>query len=82
MPLNLAVFNPGAAADVIAAYPEIEHWAIAGHSLGGAMGAKFAYDNPGALGGMALWASYPAANNDLSTADLAVLHLRHTRFGR
>ncbi len=72
MPLNLAVFNPGAAADVIAAYPEIERWAIAGHSLGGAMGAKFAYDNPGALQGMALWASYPAANNDLSTADLAV----------
>jgi hypothetical protein len=72
MPLNLAVFSPGSAADVIAAYPEIKHWAIAGHSLGGAMGAKFAYDNPGRLEGMALWASYPASNNDLSTHDLAV----------
>jgi hypothetical protein len=72
MPLNLAVISPGAAADVIAAYPEIEHWAIAGHSLGGAMGAKFAYDNPAVLQGMALWASYPASNNDLSAYDLAV----------
>jgi hypothetical protein len=72
MPLNLAVFAPGSAAQVIDAYPQIKNWAIAGHSLGGAMGAKFAYDNPALLEGMALWASYPASNNDLSTFDLAV----------
>jgi pimeloyl-ACP methyl ester carboxylesterase len=72
MPLNLAVFAPGRAQEVIAAYPQIENWAIAGHSLGGAMGAKFAFDNPALLDGMALWASYPASNNDLSTYDLSV----------
>lgn len=71
MPLNLAVFAPGKAAEVIEAYPQIEHWGIAGHSLGGAMGAKFAYDNPGLMQGLALWASYPASNNDLSTYDLS-----------
>ena len=72
MPLNLAVFAPGSARQVIDAYPQIENWAIAGHSLGGAMGAKFAFDNPELLDGMALWASYPASNNDLSTTDLDV----------
>jgi len=72
MPLNLAVFAPGSARQVIDAYPQIENWAIAGHSLGGAMGAKFAFDNPELLDGMALWASYPASNNDLSLYDLDV----------
>lgn len=70
MPLNLAVFAPGSAAQVIAAYPQIERWAIAGHSLGGAMSAKFVFDNPGSVDGLALWASYPASNNDLSAYDL------------
>jgi hypothetical protein len=71
MPLNLAVFAPGSAMEVIEAYPQIENWAIAGHSLGGAMGAKFAFDNPGLMQGLALWASYPASNNDLSSYDLS-----------
>ena len=72
MPLNLAVFGANAAADVTAAYPDIEHWAIGGHSLGGAMAAKYAFDNPGAMAGLVFWASYPAGSNDLSGADIAV----------
>jgi hypothetical protein len=78
MPLNLAVFAPGSAMQVVEAYPEIQDWAIAGHSLGGAMGAKFAFDNPGLMDGLALWASYPASNNDLSTADLAAASIYGT----
>ncbi|HVN55489.1 MAG TPA: alpha/beta hydrolase, partial [Anaerolineaceae bacterium] len=42
MPLSLAVLNAGGAADVISAYPEIQHWAVGGHSLGGSMAANFA----------------------------------------
>jgi hypothetical protein len=72
MPLNLAVFSPNVAADIIAAYPHIEQWAVGGHSLGGAMAAKYAYDNPVAVEGLALWASYPAENNDLAGTNMAV----------
>ena len=42
MPCNLAVLDMSAAADVLALYPEIEEWYIAGHSLGGSMAASFA----------------------------------------
>lgn len=72
MPLNLAVFASGSAQEVMDAYPQVKNWAIAGHSLGGVMGAKFAYDNPALLDGMALWAAYPASNNNLTTYDLSV----------
>lgn len=42
MPGNLAVLGMDAAEDVLALYPEIEEWYIAGHSLGGSMAASFA----------------------------------------
>jgi len=72
MPLNLAVMDPGAAGEIIAAYPGIQHWAIGGHSLGGSMAANFAALHPGAVQGLVLWASYPAGSDDLSGQDLAV----------
>jgi dienelactone hydrolase len=70
MPLNFAIFDPGAASRVIAAHPEIERWAVGGHSLGGAMAAQFLGDNPGAAGGLALCGAYSAY--DLSTRPLLV----------
>ncbi|RMG86278.1 MAG: alpha/beta hydrolase [Chloroflexi bacterium] len=69
MPLNLAFFNPMAAQSVIDAYPEIQHWVIGGHSLGGAMAAAFAHDNPDKIDGLVLWAAYPADFHNLSTYD-------------
>ncbi len=47
MPLNLAVFGVNRADQVIAAHPEIEHWVIGGHSLGGAMASAYLYGKPG-----------------------------------
>jgi pimeloyl-ACP methyl ester carboxylesterase len=81
MPLNLAVLNPGAAAGVIATHPEIRHWAIGGHSLGGSMAANFVYTHPGAVDGLVLWASYPAASNNLSQAGVRVLSISGTLDG-
>jgi pimeloyl-ACP methyl ester carboxylesterase len=81
MPLNLAVFNPNAAAQVIAAHPEIEQWAVGGHSLGGAMAANFVFTHPGAVEGLVLWASYPAASNDLSSSGMRVLSISGTLDG-
>jgi pimeloyl-ACP methyl ester carboxylesterase len=68
MPLNLAVFDSGAADDVIAAFPQIQHWAVGGHSLGGAMAAGYAANHPEAVDGLVLWAAYPADNVDLSSS--------------
>lgn len=65
MPGNLAVLNPDAAADVFDAYPEITHWYIAGHSLGGSMGAQFAFQHPERLEGVILLAAY--STKDLSS---------------
>jgi pimeloyl-ACP methyl ester carboxylesterase len=75
MPLNLAVFKVGAAADAISAYPAIKNWAIGGHSLGGSMAANFVFTHPQTVKGLVLWASYPAANNDLSRLDIRVLSI-------
>ena len=75
MPLNLAVTDIESADAIIAAHPEIDHWAIGGHSLGGAMAAEFSYNNAGAVAGLVLWAAYPAANTDLSTLPLKVVSI-------
>jgi hypothetical protein len=75
MPLSLAVLNAGAAEDVLAAYPDIQHWAIGGHSLGGVMAANYAFLNPTHVDGLVLWASYPTTSNDASDFNLAVLSI-------
>jgi hypothetical protein len=66
MPLNLAIFNTGAANAVIDAYPQISTWILAGHSLGGASASIFAENNPTRIDAIALWDSYPANSADLS----------------
>jgi pimeloyl-ACP methyl ester carboxylesterase len=81
MPLNLAVLAPDRAAQVIAAFPGTGRWAVGGHSLGGAMAARFAYQNPEAVQGLVLWAAYPAKTDDLSGHSLAVTSVYGTRDG-
>jgi predicted alpha/beta-hydrolase family hydrolase len=81
MPLNLAVFAPDRAAEVIAALPEIGGWAVGGHSLGGAMAARFAYQNPEEVQALMLWAAYPASTDDLSGRPLAVTSIYATNDG-
>jgi pimeloyl-ACP methyl ester carboxylesterase len=81
MPLNLAVFAPGRAREVIASLPDVETWAVGGHSLGGAMAANYS-KQADIVGGLVLWAAYPASSDDLSTReDLAVLSIYATRDG-
>jgi dienelactone hydrolase len=81
MPLNLAIFAPDRAAEVMAAFPGIGHWAVGGHSLGGAMSARFAYQNSEAVEGLVLWAAYPASTDDLSGSSLSVTSIYGTRDG-
>ena len=81
MPLNLAVFGSGKATDVIQAFPEIELWAIGGHSLGGAMAGQYAHRNPTSVSGLALWAAFPSEGSDLSPRNLAATSIYGTRDG-
>ena len=81
MPFNLAIFDTGAANDVIAYYPSIETWFLAGHSLGGAAASIFADNNPSAIAGLALWDSYPPESADLSDNDLPAISIFGTTNG-
>ncbi len=78
-PLNLAFFNVNAAAQVIADYPQIETWVVAGHSLGGVAASLFAEQNPGLVDGLVLEASYPAGDTLRDRDDLRVLSLYATQ---
>jgi pimeloyl-ACP methyl ester carboxylesterase len=81
MPLNLAVVAPDRAAEVIRAFPEVRTWAVGGHSLGGAMAARYADRRPEQVKGLVLWAAYPAGGNDLSQRSLAVVSIYGSRDG-
>ena len=67
MPFSLAILGSNRADGVIESHPEINHWTIAGHSLGGVMAARYAGSHRDTLGGLVLWASYPQDGADLTT---------------
>ncbi len=77
MRLNLAFFSPDRASDVMRSYPEINTWAVGGHSLGGAMAARFVHKNQ--ADGLIMWAAYPA--DDMSGDSVPALLLYGTRDG-
>jgi dienelactone hydrolase len=81
MPLDLAIFGVNKANDVIAAYPEINHWIISGHSLGGSMAAQYVKDNPTKVGGVVFMAAYPADNVDLSKLPIKFVSLHGSNDG-
>jgi len=73
MPFNIAFLNANAAGRIIAEHPEIKHWAVGGHSLGGVVAADFAVKHP-EVDGVIFWASYPG-NDSLRTANIKVLSI-------
>ena len=58
MPFHMAIFDSDAAEDIMPQFPEIEHWYIAGHSMGGAMASGFASGHPESVDGLILLGSY------------------------
>jgi len=75
MPINMAVFNSNIADDVIVFFPQINHWVIGGHSVGGTMAAQYSQKHPDEIDGLVIWASYPADNADLSDYDIPVISI-------
>lgn len=66
-PFDLAIADIGGVGSVLDAHPEVEWWAIGGHSLGGVAAATFAAGSPRTTPALVLWASYPYSS--LATVD-------------
>ncbi|MDH4139493.1 MAG: alpha/beta hydrolase [Coriobacteriia bacterium] len=81
MRLNLAVLSPNRADSAIEAHPEIVSWVVGGHSLGGAMAARYAADNIEHIDGLILLGAYPPNGSDLSQSGIAVTSVVGTRDG-
>jgi hypothetical protein len=81
MLLNLAVFSENEANDIIASFPQINSWAIGGHSLGGTIAAQFCYDNPDKIKGLVLWAAYPESGTNLTNSNLLVTTIHGSEDG-
>ncbi|MDD6389617.1 MAG: alpha/beta hydrolase [Firmicutes bacterium] len=73
MPYDLAILDKDAAEEIIRYNPDIGRWYIAGHSLGGAMAASFAGENPELFEGVILLGAYSA--DDISDANLKVISI-------
>ena len=73
MPFRLAVLDIDAADGVQEKFPQIEHWYIGGHSLGGSMAASYLEEHQDCFEGLVLLGAYSTA--DLSGSELSVLSL-------
>lgn len=77
-PLSMAIFDVSAADPVFEAYPEIQHWVVGGHSLGGAVSAMYASRHLDRLNGIIFWASHPA-DESLRDSGLRFLSIYGTK---
>ena len=58
MPFRMAIFDPDAAGDVMEQFPDVEHWYLAGHSMGGAMASSYAAKHPDEVDSLILLGAY------------------------
>ena len=65
------------AAPVQADHPEIKHWVVGGHSLGGVAASVYAKDRLQELDGVVFFASYPA-DESLKNSDIKILSIYGT----
>ena len=79
MPLNFAVFNVNAADSIIQSNSDIS-WAIAGHSLGGAMACSYA-KNKGKVTRLIFWAAYCDKSFDFSSSQIPVTSISGSEDG-
>lgn len=73
---NLAFFDVNAADNVIDDFPQIQHWVVGGHSLGGVAASLYA-SKKDLFDGIIFWASYPAGE-ELKNTKLKVLSIYGT----
>lgn len=73
MPFDLAVFDVNAADGLHEQFPEVTHWYMSGHSLGGSMAATYVSKHLKDFDGLILLAAYSTA--DLSHTNLEVISI-------
>ncbi|QYJ78814.1 alpha/beta hydrolase [Shewanella acanthi] len=74
MPFKTAFLGVNKADEVVAAYPNIQHWVIAGHSLGGVAASEYVKSaDLNRIEGLLLLASYPAS--DISQFKIATMSI-------
>lgn len=78
--LNLAFFDVNAADKVVSQFPEINKWAIGGHSLGGVAAALYTNTHQDKISAIAFWASYPA-DDKLKNSNILMLSLHGSNDG-
>lgn len=78
MPLHLAILDAERANGLFKSFPD-DVFVIGGHSLGGAMAAHFAAENPDRVIGVFLLGAYPDQRGDLSETGLPVLSMLGSR---
>lgn len=72
MPFHMAIFDANAAEDVINRFPDVEHWYLAGHSMGGAMASQFAESHADEIDGLILLGAY--IYGDYAPADTLTIY--------
>jgi hypothetical protein len=72
---DLAVTAPNRATRLLETLGSYERVVIGGHSLGGAMAARYALNNAGALDGLVLMGAFSAESDNLSVFELPTLVL-------
>jgi len=77
--LNFAIFEQRPLTAFEALAPEVTHWFVGGHSLGGVRACSYAAQTPDAVVGLILFGSYCA--DDLSRTSIPVLTLVGERDG-
>jgi hypothetical protein len=75
VPAGIALLGLNKAAELARAFPEVEGWAVGGHSLGGVAASSYAASTDGPARGLVLLASYPSGSTDLSGSAIPVLSI-------
>ncbi len=78
-PLDIGFTAINAPDAIVAAHPEVLHWAVGGHSLGGVAASSYAGGHHARVTGLLLWASYPIGS--LADSGLRVASVSGTRDG-
>ncbi len=81
MPNEFPLAGNDRADEIIALHPDISHWVIGGHSLGGTAASAFAHHNAPLLDGVVHWASYTNRNWRLDDTDLEIVSIYGTNDG-
>ncbi|MEV8339000.1 alpha/beta hydrolase [Leucobacter sp. NPDC077196] len=79
--LNLPLFETRPLSDFTSLAPEVDSWAVGGHSMGGVKACMFADSEPEVVEALVLFASYCADDSLASRDDLVVLSLSATNDG-